>query len=128
MPLNFGGRKRSGAFDTVWPTARKKNLQFASAFYPFYDYSAACWLLFLAFFFFLQSWGGARSMPLSGGAPRRQCHAYGNSLAWAHPLEAFLKKRLPFEENFCGGALLKIKVSGGGASTVRLRREFPSRG
>ena len=22
MPLNFGGRKRSGAFDTVWPSAR----------------------------------------------------------------------------------------------------------
>ena len=21
MPLNFGGRKRSGAFDTVWPPA-----------------------------------------------------------------------------------------------------------
>ena len=22
MPLNFGGQKRSGAFDTVWPSAR----------------------------------------------------------------------------------------------------------
>ena len=23
MPLNFGGQKRSGAFDTVWPSAKK---------------------------------------------------------------------------------------------------------
>ena len=22
MPLNFGGQKRSGAFDTVWPSAK----------------------------------------------------------------------------------------------------------
>ena len=26
MPLNFGGQKRSGAFDTVWPSAPAKRL------------------------------------------------------------------------------------------------------
>ena len=31
MPLNFGGRKRSGAFDVVWPSA-KMILQFAHCY------------------------------------------------------------------------------------------------
>ena len=63
MLLNFGGRKRSGAFDTVWPSARSYekhvNLQMALRAACFCAVTHSCLhcaslpLLFLVFFFLL---------------------------------------------------------------------------
>ena len=86
MPLNFGGRKRSGAFDTVWPTARRNNLQYTSELYSKCDFSAAG-LSFFCFFFLNR--GGARALhsSLSGGAACvGSAMPTGNSIAWAHPV------------------------------------------